>query len=193
MARFKTRDTTPSSVGVSRAEPSRPDALAAAQRQPAPATLRAGDGVRDGQVRNELVYARVERRAPWQSRRQRYLLTPPSLVHRATLTTRRPVVAALWPLTLVDTEAIRLVTGEETRSACRNADLLSDSAHLMLSKPGSSYTGQFEIDEFLMRRELGWKAKDFARFATVKDEELLPDLFLPQNCEEEIKALRAQD
>lgn len=62
----------------------------------------------------------------------------------------------------------------------------------MLSSPGNDYTGRFEIDELLLRRA-GWKTKAFAKYATVKDDELLPDLFIPDGVFTEVEALRAAD
>ena len=42
------------------------------------------------------------------------------------------------------------------------------------------YRAQFEVDELLLRRDLGWTTKDFARFANVPDEDLVPDFFIPK-------------
>src|SRR5690606_9443647 len=42
-------------------------------------------------------------------------------------------VNALWPRTAVDTEAIRLIAGQEARRACRSPEILADAAHLILT------------------------------------------------------------
>lgn len=101
------------------------------------------------------------------------------------------MVAALWPLTLIDTEAIRLVTGEQTRSSCRHPDVIAEAAFVMLSQSGATYTGRFEMDEVLLRTRAGWKTSDFAKYASCRDDELLPDLFLPDGWEQEIASLRS--
>lgn len=62
--------------------------------------------------------------------------------------------SALWPLTYINTEAIRLID-PESQSRTRHPSIMADAAFAMLSRPGSSYTGNFEIDELLLRCSVG--------------------------------------
>ena len=84
---------------------------------------------------------------------------------------------ALWPRTTIDTEAIRLIMGEEMRRRCRTPDILADAAHVILTKDSRSFTGQFAIDEEVLQAA---GVTDFARYRHdgVREEELLPDYFV---------------
>ncbi len=84
---------------------------------------------------------------------------------------------ALWPRTTIDTEAIRLIMGEEMRRRCRMPEILADAAHVILTKDSRSFTGRFCIDEEILR---GIGVTDFSQYrhVGVREEELLPDLFL---------------
>ncbi len=86
-------------------------------------------------------------------------------------------VNALWPRTTIDTEAIRLIMGEEARLRCRKPEVLADAAHVILTKDSRSFTGRFCIDEEILR-EAG--VTDFSpyRHEGVKEEDLVPDLFV---------------
>ncbi len=85
-------------------------------------------------------------------------------------------VNALWPRTTIDTEAIRLIMGEEMRRRCRTPEIVGDAAHVILTQDSRSFTGRFCIDEEILR-EAG--TTDFARYRHegVAEDELLPDLF----------------
>ena len=84
---------------------------------------------------------------------------------------------ALWPRTAIDTEAIRLILGEEMRRRCRTPEILADAAHVILTKDSRSFTGRFAIDEDVLRSA---GVTDFARYRHegVREEDLLPDYFV---------------
>jgi citronellol/citronellal dehydrogenase len=84
---------------------------------------------------------------------------------------------ALWPRTTIDTEAIRLILGEEMRRRCRKPEIVADAAHVILTQDCRSFTGRFCIDEDLLRSA---GVSDFSRYRHegVAEEELLPDFFL---------------
>lgn len=84
---------------------------------------------------------------------------------------------ALWPRTTIDTEAIRLILGPEMRLRCRTPEILADAAHVILTKESRSFTGNFTIDEEILR---GAGVTDFSRYRHegVREEDLLPDLFV---------------
>lgn len=85
-------------------------------------------------------------------------------------------VNALWPRTAIDTEAIRLIMGEEMRMRCRKPEILADAAHAILAKDSRSFTGNFVIDEEILRAE-GVSGFSRYRHEGVSEEDLVPDLF----------------
>lgn len=86
-------------------------------------------------------------------------------------------VNALWPRTGIDTVAIAHVAGEAIRDRCRSPEIMADAAHVILTKPSRAFTGQFCIDEDILRAE---GVADFSRYNPegVADADLLPDFFL---------------
>ncbi len=86
-------------------------------------------------------------------------------------------VNALWPRTTIDTEAIRLIMGEDMRRRCRTPEIVADAAHAILTRDSRSFTGHFCIDEDILR-EAG--VTDFSRYRHpgVAEADLIPDLFV---------------
>lgn len=84
---------------------------------------------------------------------------------------------ALWPRTTIDTEAIRLIMGQEMRLRCRTPEILADAAHVVLTQDSRSFTGRFLLDEEVLRFA---GITDFSgyRHAGVREEDLLPDYFV---------------
>ncbi len=57
-------------------------------------------------------------------------------------------VNALWPRTAIDTAAISLIAGEDTRQRrTRKASIMADAAHAVLTRPSRDCTGRFLIDD----------------------------------------------
>lgn len=83
---------------------------------------------------------------------------------------------ALWPRTVIDTAALNLLGGDETRRRSRSPDIVADAAHAILKRESRSFTGNFCIDEQILRSE---GVADFSKYRHegVREEELLPDLF----------------
>ncbi|XP_060802815.1 hydroxysteroid dehydrogenase-like protein 2 isoform X1 [Amyelois transitella] len=69
-------------------------------------------------------------------------------------------VNALWPRTAIATAAIEMLTGDTSTS--RKVDIVSDAAYAMLCKDPKTYTGNFAIDEDVVR-EAG--VKDLTSYA----------------------------
>ena len=44
-------------------------------------------------------------------------------------------VNALWPRTTIDTEAIRLIAGQDARRKTRSPQIMADAAHWILTQP----------------------------------------------------------
>ena len=60
-------------------------------------------------------------------------------------------VNALWPRTTIDTEAIRLIAGEEARHRARSPRIMADAAHWILTQPSRKVTGRFFLDDEVLR------------------------------------------
>ena len=86
-------------------------------------------------------------------------------------------VNALWPRTTIDTEAIRLIAGQEARRLSRSPRIMADAAHWILSQPSRKVTGRFFLDDEVLRNT---GVTDFAGYRQpgVSEEELTPDFFL---------------
>ncbi len=83
-------------------------------------------------------------------------------------------VNALWPRTVIATDAINMIPGVDPRQ-CRRPEIVADAAHAILVRAASGFSGQFLLDEGVLR-DAG--VTDFARYAVEPGQELLPDLFL---------------
>jgi citronellol/citronellal dehydrogenase len=83
-------------------------------------------------------------------------------------------VNALWPRTVIATDAINMIPGVSA-AQCRKPEIVADAAHAILTTPARELSGHFMIDEDILR-ERG--ASDFERYAVEPGQPLLPDLFL---------------
>lgn len=87
-------------------------------------------------------------------------------------------VNALWPRTAIDTEAIRLISGEEVRrTRTRRVEIMGDAAYFIVTRPSRTYTGRFLIDDNVMK-EAG--VTDLSRYLQegAREEDLMGDFFL---------------
>jgi citronellol/citronellal dehydrogenase len=87
-------------------------------------------------------------------------------------------VNALWPRTAIDTAAITLIAGEETRRRkTRRVAIMADAAHHVLTQPSRAGTGRFLIDDEVLAAAgvTDWSGylQDGAR-----EEDLMADFFL---------------
>ncbi len=83
-------------------------------------------------------------------------------------------VNALWPKTVIRTAALAMIPGVDPER-CRTPEIMADAAHAVLTTPSRERTGQFLIDEDVLR---GIGVEDFERYAVKPGMALLPDLFL---------------
>ncbi len=83
-------------------------------------------------------------------------------------------VNALWPRTIIHTAALNLLPGVDVRG-CRTPEIVADAAHAILVRPARETTGNFFLDEEVLREE---GVEDFERYAVEPGHGLLPDLFL---------------
>ncbi len=85
-------------------------------------------------------------------------------------------VNALWPKTAIATAAVQnLLGGESAIRRCRKPQIVADAAHWILTQPSRSLTGQFLLDEDVLRDS---GTTDFAPYAIDPNTELLPDFFV---------------
>lgn len=83
---------------------------------------------------------------------------------------------ALWPKTTIATAAVKYALGGEAMMQCsRTPEIMADAAAVILSQSSSECTGNFFIDEDVLRDE---GMTDFDQYAVDPSKELLLDLFL---------------
>jgi citronellol/citronellal dehydrogenase len=86
-------------------------------------------------------------------------------------------VNALWPRTAIDTEAIRLISGQEARRRTRKPTIMADAAYWIMTQPSRRFTGRFFVDDEVLRSA---GVSDFSKYRNpdVAERELTPDFFL---------------
>ena len=85
-------------------------------------------------------------------------------------------VNALWPRTVIATAAIEnLLGGEAVMRGSRTPEIVADAAHAVLARPSRECTGNYFIDEEVLRST---GVTDFDRYKTAPGEELILDFFL---------------
>jgi citronellol/citronellal dehydrogenase len=86
-------------------------------------------------------------------------------------------VNSLWPLTTIDTAAVRNVLGgDQMASVSRTPEVLADAAYAILTKPAREVTGNFFIDEDVLRAE---GVTDFSVYGPASGQKPLMDFFIP--------------
>jgi citronellol/citronellal dehydrogenase len=88
---------------------------------------------------------------------------------------RGVAVNALWPRTVIATAALNLLGGDETARHGRTPEIVADAALAILRRDARRCTGNFFIDEDVLRDE---GVTDLARYAVEPGAELMPDLFV---------------
>lgn len=86
-------------------------------------------------------------------------------------------VNSLWPLTAIDTAAVRNLLGGATVAAMsRTPEIMADAFHEIVIKPSRETTGNFFIDELVLR-DAG--VTDFTKYAPGATGPLAADFFVP--------------
>ncbi|CAD5225436.1 unnamed protein product [Bursaphelenchus okinawaensis] len=87
-------------------------------------------------------------------------------------------VNALWPRTWIWTAAVGNILASDSNdvSYSRKPEICSDAAYVMLSRDAKSYTGNFAIDDDVLRE---YGVSDFGGYAFDPNHELKLDGFLP--------------
>jgi citronellol/citronellal dehydrogenase len=85
-------------------------------------------------------------------------------------------VNALWPRTVIATAAVmNLLGGEAVVQRSRKPEVMADAAHAILTRPSRSCTGNFFLDEDVLRAA---GVTDLSQYAIQPGAELMPDLFI---------------
>lgn len=83
----------------------------------------------------------------------------------------------LWPRTAIATAAVQNVLGgEDAMRRCRKPEIMADAAHAILVRDSRACTGNFFIDDDLLRQE---GVVDFDQYAVTPGVALMPDFFVP--------------
>jgi citronellol/citronellal dehydrogenase len=91
---------------------------------------------------------------------------------------RRDGVAfnALWPRTMIATAAVQnLLGGDAALAHSRKPEIMADAAHVILGKPSRECTGNFFIDDDVLRSA---GVSDLSGYSCTPGSELVSDLFL---------------
>ncbi|MGH8089880.1 MAG: SDR family oxidoreductase [Rudaea sp.] len=83
-------------------------------------------------------------------------------------------INALWPRTLIATDALNMIPGVSGANG-RKPAIMADAAHAILTRAARGFSGRFLIDDEVLR-DVG--VTDFSRYAVDPSQPLLPDLFL---------------
>lgn len=84
-------------------------------------------------------------------------------------------VNSLWPRTTIATAAIAVNFPEAILKASRKPAIMADAAHIVFNRDSRAATGNFYIDETVLREE---GVTDFERYAITPGAKLYTDLFL---------------
>ncbi|XP_023344016.1 hydroxysteroid dehydrogenase-like protein 2 [Eurytemora carolleeae] len=99
-------------------------------------------------------------------------------------------VNAIWPKTAIITAAMEMLGGgKDIASQCRKPDIMADAAYVILTRDARNFTGNFCVDEKVLREE---GVTDFSQYLAApgqKEEDLMPDFFLDEFLEIEQKNL----
>jgi len=84
-------------------------------------------------------------------------------------------VNSLWPRTTIATAAVEVHFPEAILKASRHAAIMADAAHVILTSDARANTGNFYIDEEVLKSA---GEKDFSRYAVTPGVPLFQDLFV---------------
>jgi citronellol/citronellal dehydrogenase len=85
-------------------------------------------------------------------------------------------VNSLWPRTLIATAAVmNLLGGEASVRSSRKPEIMGDAAHAIFTRDARKTTGNFFIDDVVLREE---GVTDFDKYAFAPGAQLATDLFL---------------
>jgi len=84
-------------------------------------------------------------------------------------------VNSLWPRTLIATAAVEVHFPEAILKASRHPAIVADAAHVILTSDARANTGNFYVDEEVLKRA---GVEDFGKYAVTPGVQLYQDLFV---------------
>ncbi len=85
-------------------------------------------------------------------------------------------VNSIWPRTVIATAAVQnLLGGDMTMKGSRKPEIMADAAYAILTKPSREFTGNFCIDDEILKKE---GVTDFSQYQSVPGADLIPDFFV---------------
>lgn len=84
-------------------------------------------------------------------------------------------INSLWPRTIIATAAIRMLKGVAEFENCRKPEIMADAAHAILTRDAKACTGNFFIDDEVLRAA---GVTDLEPYAVTPGTALAPDIFL---------------
>ncbi len=97
---------------------------------------------------------------------------------------------SLWPLTTIATAAVKMLGGDPLLARSRTPEIMAEAAHAILTRDSRSFTGNFCIDELVLRQA---GVRDLSKYAAVpgtRDADLQLDFFVPDEVAAEVGRLR---
>lgn len=89
-------------------------------------------------------------------------------------------VNALWPRTAIDTAAMAMIPGaDEMVSKLRKCEIMADAAYVVLNQDSKVYTGNFAIDDDVIRSQGISNLDVYSVVPGTTD--FMPDFFIPDN------------
>jgi citronellol/citronellal dehydrogenase len=86
---------------------------------------------------------------------------------------------ALWPRTMIATAAVKnLLGGDESMQRSRSPQIMADAAHAIFTSDSRELTGQFLIDDEVLRDRAGVTDLSVYLGAGAREEDLITDLFV---------------
>jgi len=88
-------------------------------------------------------------------------------------------VNALWPRTVIATDAVRnFLGGDATMRRARTPQIVADAAYAIFTTPARQITGRFLIDDTFLAEN---GVKDFEPYRVDSTQQLLSDFFVPED------------
>jgi citronellol/citronellal dehydrogenase len=85
-------------------------------------------------------------------------------------------VNSIWPRTVISTAAVQnLLGGDTTMRGARTPEIMADAAYAILTKPSREFTGNFCIDDEILKAE---GVTDLSKYQAVPGADLIPDFFV---------------
>ena len=87
---------------------------------------------------------------------------------------RGVAVNALWPRTLIATDALNMIPGVDAGNG-RKPEIMGDAAHAVLTREAAGFSGNFLIDDQVLRQA---GVTDLSAYTVDPSKPLLPDLYI---------------